>query len=81
MKNLIIAKINEVLDQTDRSERYEDIEDRVILLETGLDSLDFAILVSLLEEALDLNPFQLIDEPVYPITFGDFLPIYEKYSE
>jgi hypothetical protein len=81
MKNLIIAKINEVLQQTDRSEQYEDIEDSAILLETGLDSLGFAILVSLLEEELDLDPFQLMDEPVYPITFGDFLSIYEKYSE
>jgi aryl carrier-like protein len=81
MKNLIIAKINEVLQQTDRSEQYEDIEDSAILLETGLDSLGFAILVSLLEEELDLDPFQLMDEPVYPITFGDFLSIYEKYSD
>ena len=80
MKYLIISKINEVLEQTDRSEQYEDIEDNAILLQIGLDSLGFAILVALLEEELDLDPFQLMDEPVYPTTFGEFLSIYEKYS-
>ena len=80
MKYLIISKINEVLEQTDRSEQYEDIEDSAILLQIGLDSLGFAILVALLEEELDSDPFQLMDEPVYPNTFGEFLSIYEKYS-
>ena len=80
MKYLIISKINEVLEQTDRSEQYEDIEDSAILLQIGLDSLGFAILVALLEEELDSDPFQLMDEPVYPTTFGEFLSIYEKYS-
>jgi len=81
MRKIIIAKINEVLEQTDRSEQYEDIEDCAILLQTGLDSLGFAILVSLLEEELELDPFQLMDEPVYPTTFGDFLSIYERHSD
>ena len=81
MKKIILEKFNEALEQTDKSEQYDAIEDSAILLETGLDSLGFAILVALLEEELDLDPFQLMDEPVYPNTFGEFVAIYEKYSD
>ena len=81
MKKLILEKFNEALEQTDKTEHYKDIADDVILLETGLDSLGFAILVALLEEELDLDPFQLMDEPVYPSTFGEFVNIYEKFND
>ena len=81
MRNIILNKFNEALGQTDKSEQYETIEDSAILLETGLDSLGFAILVALLEEELDLDPFQLMDDPIYPITFGEFIAMYEKYSD
>lgn len=49
-----------------------------VLLQSGLDSLGFAILVARLEEKLGYDPFLLMDEPVYPKTFGDFTDIYEK---
>lgn len=80
MRKIILEKFNEALEQSDKSERYEDISDEAVLLETGLDSLGFAVLVALLEEELDLDPFQLMAEPVYPTTFGEFVKIYEKYG-
>lgn len=80
MRKIILEKFNEALEQSDKSERYEDISDEAVLLETGLDSLGFAVLVALLEEELDLDPFQLMAEPVYPTTFGGFVKIYEKYG-
>ena len=80
MRSIILEKFNEALEQTDKSGRYEDIDDETILLETGLDSLGFAVLVALLEEELDLDPFQIMEEPVYPTTFGQFVTIYEKYG-
>ncbi|MBA6370462.1 acyl carrier protein [Colwellia sp. BRX8-4] len=78
---IIIDKINEVLEQTNNTLLVESLTDEVILFESGLDSLGFAILVALLEEELDFDPFQLMDEPVYPNTFGEFVAIYEKYSD
>ncbi|MBL4829076.1 MAG: acyl carrier protein [Aliivibrio sp.] len=81
MRKLILEKFNEALEQTDKTEQYENIDDNAILLETGLDSLGFAILVALLEEELDLDPFQLMDEPVYPSTFGEFVNIYERFND
>lgn len=81
MRTIILNKFNEALDQTDSGKHFDEMSDNQLLLESGLDSLGFAILVALLEEELDLDPFQLMDEPVYPSTFGEFVAIYEKYSD
>lgn len=78
MRTIILEKFNEALDQTDKEKKYTDIKDDQVLLETELDSLGFAILVALLEEELDIDPFQIMDEPVYPRTFGEFVAIYER---
>lgn len=50
-----------------------------VLLQSGLDSLGFAILVARLEEELGYDPFLLMSEPVYPRTFGEFLDLYERF--
>ena len=54
--------------------------DNSVLLESGLDSLGFAVLVVRLEETLGYDPFVLMSEPVYPRTFGEFLDIYERFQ-
>ncbi len=50
-----------------------------VLLETGLDSLGFAIFVSSLDEALGYDPFTLAEDAYYPQTFGEFVAFYERY--
>jgi hypothetical protein len=50
-----------------------------VLLESGLDSLGFAILVSRLEEELRYDPFALMSEPYYPRTYGEFVGLYDRY--
>lgn len=54
-----------------------EITDDLVLLETGLDSLGFAILVVELEEEMGFDPFTLSDEAHYPQTFGEFVAFYE----
>ena len=81
MRELILAKFNEVLEEIDAGVPLLEVSDDQVLLESGLDSLGFAILVALLDEELDLDPFQLMDEPVYPTTFGEFVAIYESFSK
>jgi aryl carrier-like protein len=49
-----------------------------VLLQSGLDSLGFAILIARLEAKLDFDPFVIMSEPVYPTTLGEFIGIYEK---
>lgn len=78
MKEIILDKFNEALEQTNSPKRYDEISDDQVLLESGLDSLGFAILVALLEEELDFDPFQEMEDAVYPTTFGDFVAIYEQ---
>ncbi len=55
-------------------------EDELVLLESGLDSLGFAVLVTRLELALGYDPFSIMDEPTYPQTFGEFIAIYERFK-
>jgi acyl carrier protein len=47
------------------------------LLETGLDSLCFAIVVARLEDRLGIDPFSTEDEIEFPVTVGDFIALYE----
>lgn len=56
------------------------LEDDTVLLETGLDSLGFAVLVTRLEESLGYDPFTLMTEAVYPRTLSDFVTIYETHA-
>lgn len=51
------------------------------LLQTGLDSLGYAIVVTRLEMTLGYDPFLLIEEPVYPRTLGEFVSIYERFKD
>ncbi len=50
-----------------------------VLLETGLDSLGFAIFVSSLEEELGFDPFTLSEDAYYPQTFSEFVAFYERF--
>ena len=53
------------------------LTDELGLLETGLDSLCFAIIVARLEDRLGLDPFSADDEIDFPVTVGDFIRLYE----
>jgi acyl carrier protein len=56
------------------------LDDGTVLLESGLDSLGFALLVVMLEEELGYDPFSQMDEADYPMTFGDFVAVYRNYA-
>lgn len=57
------------------------INSSTVLLDSGLDSLGFAILVARLEEELGYDPFTMMDEPVYPETFGELVEIYKRFEK
>jgi acyl carrier protein len=54
--------------------------DDLVLLQSGLDSMGFAILITQLEEQLGYDPFTLMEEAVYPRTFGSFTEVYERFA-
>jgi len=53
------------------------LSDELVLLDSGLDSLGFAILVARLEDTLGFDPFSSSDEIFFPVTLGDFVRVYE----
>jgi len=80
MEKIINETYLEVLELTDSQLLVPKLTNDVVLLESGLDSLGFAILVATLEEKLDFDPFTMMDEPIYPSTFGEFVTVYEKMN-
>ena len=50
------------------------------LLDCGLDSLSFALIVARLEDALGFDPFDAAEDVTFPVTFGDFVKLYENHG-
>ena len=75
VRSTIVAQFEQVA--TDQRRKLTALSDDLRLLDSGLDSLSFAIIVARLEDALGVDPFSA-DEPVnFPVTFGDFVRLYE----
>ena len=54
------------------------LKDDLLLAESGLDSLGFAVLVARLEDRLGFDPFTAAEEAFFPVTFGEFVKVYEN---
>jgi acyl carrier protein len=52
--------------------------DSTVLLETGFDSMSYAVLVARLDDELGIDPFSVATNAGYPRTFGDFVAFYEN---
>lgn len=72
----IVTQFTEVA--REQGNQLAPLNDDLELLETGLDSLCFAIIVSRLEEKLGADPFTASEDLLFPVTFGDFVRLYEK---
>lgn len=64
----------------DHGKQLLPLTDDLLLLNSGLDSLCFAVVVVRLEEALGIDPFSTSDDVVFPSTFGEFVGFYENAS-
>ena len=74
-KTIIISQMQQIAQEQNR--KLTPLTDDLVLLESGLDSLSFAILVTRLEEALNVDPFSAPAAVKFPVTFGDFVKFYE----
>jgi acyl carrier protein len=54
------------------------LSDDLVLLDSGLDSLGFAVLVARLEDTLGIDPFTTAEDAMFPLTLGDFVKAYEN---
>lgn len=55
------------------------LSDDLRLLQSGLDSLSFALIVARLEDELGFDPFDTTEALKFPVTFGDFVKLYENH--
>ena len=80
VREIIKETYLEVLEQRGSELTVPELTDEVILLESGLDSIGFAALVTKLKEELEYDPFTMMDKPLYPTSFGEFVAIYDKMN-
>jgi len=69
-----------VFEQVARDQRRTlvPLSDNLKLLESGLDSLSFAIIVARLEDEVGFDPFNS-EKVEFPVTFADFVHLYEAH--
>ena len=58
--------------------RLAPLSDELPLLDSGLDSLCFAIIVSRLETVLGADPFSDNEGAPFPVNLGEFIRFYEN---
>ena len=75
IRSMVLAEIETVA--AEQKKTLAPLNDDAPLLNLGLDSLCFAILVARLEEKLDFDPFTASDEVEFPVTVGDLVRLYE----
>jgi acyl carrier protein len=75
IKATIISQLEEVRRRS--NEPLRPLTDDLVLLDSGLDSLGLAILVTRLEDCLGVDPFTDSNITVPPVTLGDFIRLYE----
>jgi len=70
--------LQQIADIADRQGKIlAPLNDNLLLLESGLDSLCIAILVAALDDELDLDPFAEDKLVAFPVTLGDLISLYE----
>ncbi len=76
MRSKIISQFESVAKE--QNQKLPPLSDDLVLLESGLDSLCFAVIVARLEDELGFDPFTASEDLEFPITFSDFVRIYEN---
>ena len=79
VRDTILATMRGIAAEHDKT--LAPLRDDLPLLESGLDSLGFAILVARLEGELEADPFTTAEEFTFPVTLGDFIRLYEAATE
>jgi len=75
LRTVIIAQFEQVAKE--KNLKLPPLTDDMVLLDSGLDSLSFAIVVARLEDELGADPFSSDEDLEIPITLVDFIKIYE----
>jgi hypothetical protein len=77
VRSSVISQFEQVAVEQNR--KLARLSDDLKLLDSGLDSLSFALIVARLEDALGFDPFEVADDLKFPVTFGEFVKLYENH--
>jgi hypothetical protein len=77
---------SEILDQFEQVAEEQDkrlgpLCDELPLVDSGLDSLCFAIIVTRLETVLGVDPFSENEDAPFPVNLGEFIRFYENAAQ
>ena len=76
VRSTVLAQFKHVAHEQDK--QLGPLSDDLPLLDSGLDSLCFAILASRLEVELGVDPFSQNEGAPFPVTLGEFIRFYEN---
>ncbi len=76
VRAVVVAQLNQIAQEQDK--RLAPLVDDLALLDSGLDSLCFAIIVARLEDQLGIDPFSSAEDAGFPVTLGEFIRFYEN---
>ncbi|HUA19316.1 MAG TPA: phosphopantetheine-binding protein [Bryobacteraceae bacterium] len=79
IRSEVIAQFERVAKEQDK--QLAPLADDLAFLDSGLDSLCFAIIVARLEDSLGIDPFSSAEDTVFPVTLGEFIKFYEDASQ
>jgi acyl carrier protein len=76
VRSVVISQFQQV--GKEQKQQLAPLSDDLVLLDSGLDSLCFAIIVARLEDELGFDPFSASEEVRFPVTLSDFIQLYEN---
>ena len=79
VRSEIISQFESVA--TEQKQKLAQLSDDLVLMESGLDSLCFAVIVARLEVKLGFDPFTTAEDVQFPVTLSDFIRIYEDAAK
>jgi hypothetical protein len=79
VRSEILTQFKQVAQEQDR--RLAPLNDSLELLNSGLDSLCFAIIVTRLETSLGVDPFSTSEDARFPVTLGEFISFYKNAAK
>ena len=74
-RSIVVEQIKDIASAQGR--KLQPLTDDLVLVNSGLDSLCFAILVARLEDILGRDPFTESEDTSFPVTLGEFVAFYE----
>lgn len=78
IRSTVISQIQQVA--AEQKKTLAPLTDDLSLLDSGLDSLCFAILVSRLEDETGVDPFTTAGDAKFPNTIGELIAFYEHVA-